>query len=759
MLKGVAPGEGAGTPEERWGVVVALSQLSQNLTAAEADSAFKAAAETAAALLHVKTVIVFARRASELIAAGGVGLNTNRAVGEVALDAARAAIDSDTAVVYPDSPSRLDIPASRLSRARTAALVCVPMRVGNSRVGAIAALSEEPRQFTQQEIDLLYVVASHAALAAWHSGSSVLTGQDAAQSHEDMIRHAERKIRELSLLNQVSDAMISTLELEPLLKIALEQSLAVVEADGGSLMLVNEETNRLEIVAYQGIDSKIVETTAQQVGQGIAGWVAEHGESVLVTDAHADERFRMPEFRDNISCAASVPLKARGAVIGVLNVNTLRENKMFDERDIALLTTVANQMAVAIENARLYARVNRRTKQLDSLLQVSRTVTSTLNLDEVSRRLAEEVCKLLGLEVCVLLLFDELSGRFRFGYGSGLKARRKYVYHDLAAPLAARVKLTGRRLIVRDINQSSGLRSDVSQSEGLKSAVCLPLKNEGKLVGVIAAFSREERTFPRSQKDIMRPLGELGGVAIRNARVYRQKYRIAELLQQRLTPSDTPKVPGLDIGHTLMPAREVGGDYYDFIPGRDGTLSVVLADVSGSDVEAAEYTTMGKHVLRAYAREMKSPARILSRTNGLICEDTSSEVFISLFFGTLDPAARTLVYSNAGCEPPLFYQASSRSVQLLRADGILLGINPEARYEERRVELGSGDVLVLYTDGLTDACTEDGIRLGCQPVMDLLRAGARLRAQTIADKIRDLLHEHVHGRVTDDVALVVIKIL
>ncbi len=369
------------------------------------------------------------------------------------------------------------------------------------------------------------------------------------------------------------------------------------------------------------------------------------------------------------------------------------------------------------------------------------------------------MCKLLGMDVCVLLLLDELSGRFRFAYGSGLKTRKKYVYHDLAAPLAARVKQTKRRLILRDVNSSSGLKSDVSQAEGLRTAVCLPLKDKQRLVGVIAAFSREERTFPKSQKDIMRPLGELGGVAIRNARVYRQKYRIAELLQQRLTPSEVPHVPGLDIGHRLMPAREVGGDYYDFILSRDGRLSVVLADVSGSDVEAAEYTTMGKHVLRAYAREMKSPARILEKTNGLICEDTSSEVFISLFFGTWDPADRTLTYANAGCEPALLYQAATRTVQPLRTDGLLLGVSPNAGFEEQKVELSGGDVLVLYTDGLTEACTEDGVRLGVEPVTELLRANGRLRAQTIADKIRDLLHEHVHGRVTDDVALVVLKVL
>jgi sigma-B regulation protein RsbU (phosphoserine phosphatase) len=757
VLRGIAQSGGDGPPEDRYGIVVALSQLSQTLTEAEADSAFRAAAETAAALLHVSAIVVFARRGDELIVGGGAGLGTNQAVLELAREAAQAALAADAPVFCPGTKQESPL-ARTLGTARMAAVLCVPMRVGEATVGAIAALSKEPRVFTPQDIELLYVVASHAALAAWHSKTQSITGEAAAENHEDMIRHAERKIRELTMLNQVSEAMSSTLKLDVLLRIALEQSLTVVGADAGSLMLVGEESNRLEIVASQGLDHKLIENTSQQVGESIAGWVAQHGEAVLVTDAHADTRFQMPFFRDNIACAASVPLKARGVVIGVLNVNTRREDKTFDERDIELLTTVANQMAVAIDNARLYDRVNRRTKQLDGLLQISRTITSTLNLDEVLRRLGDEICKLFGLEVCVVLILDEMSGRFRFGYGTGLKTRRKYVYYDLAAPLAGRVKITGRKMILRDINASSNLRSEVSVSEGLKSAVCLPLKNEGRLVGIAAAFSRQEHVFPRSQKDIMRPLGELGGVAIRNARVYRQKYRIAEMLQQRLVQTDIPQLAGLDVGHRLMPAREVGGDYYHFIKSGDSRISVVVADVSGNDVEAAEYTTMGKHVLRTYAREFKSPAEVLTKTNDLICEDTTAEVFISLFYGTVDLAQGELTYANAGCEPPILYNASTRSIQQLTTDGILLGIKRGSKFEERVVKLGRGDILALYTDGLTEASV-DGRQLGSRAVMDTVCAHADLHAQGIADKICDVLHEHVHGRVTDDVALVVLKIL
>ena len=452
-----------------------------------------------------------------------------------------------------------------------------------------------------------------------------------------------------------------------------------------------------------------------------------------------------------------MPLKAKGSVIGVLNVNTTHSDRKFDERDLELLVTVANELAVAIENARLYARVNRRTKQLDSLLEISKTVTATLNLDEVLRRLADEITKLFGLDACALMLMDDLSGRLRLGHGTGLKTRRKYAYYDLASPLAAQIGRTGRRLVVKHLAASQHLVTDIAVREGFSSAICIPLKNAGKVVGAAVGFTKETRSFPRSQKDIMRPLGELAGVAIRNARVYRQKYKMAAILTQRLVPSSIPHVEGLDIGHKFMPAHEVGGDYYDFLNVGSGKIAVVMADVAGHDVESAEYISMGKNVLRAYAREHVSPAKVLSKTNGLICDDTRADVFISLFYGVIDLENKSLRHANAGCERPLLYRPSDGSVMTLSADGMLLGIAGKSKYQEREIKLNSGDVIAMFTDGLTEAGVGKN-RFGADGVASAIAANAHLDAQHIADAISDALFEFVRGRMTDDVAIVVVKI-
>jgi len=753
MLKGIAKVGGGDVPEDRHEIVVALSNLSRILGESEADSAFSVVAETTATLLRVPKAVIFLRRdGDDLTVVGSAGVADEPALVSAARKIADDGISGNGPIIVSNASADTSASARDLSRAGVASVLCVPLRVGRANIGAIVAMSDVVRAFSPSDIELLHVVASQTALKAWRGEP-----EPKAESQAELIRLAQRKIQELSLINQISGAVSSTLDLDELLDIALEQSMLAVGADTGSLMLVNEETNRLEIAASRGLAQRYVEKTSQEIGTSVAGWVAKHGESVLVSNAHTDSRFQMPFFRDDITSAASVPLRSKNAVIGVLNVSTTHADRRFDERDLQLLGTVANELAVAIDNARLYARVNRRTKQLDSLLGISKTVTSTLNLDELLRRLADEITKFFGLDVCVLMLLDDLSERLRLGYGTGLKTRRKYAYFDLASPLAAQVSKTSKKLLVRDIRNSKHYATDISEREGLRSVICLPLKNAGRLVGVAVGFTKEIRTFPRSQKEIMRPLGELAGVAIRNARVYRQKYKIAEILTQRLMPSSVPRIEGLDIGHKFMPAHEVGGDYYDFLQVGPGKVGIVVADVSGHDVEAAEYTSMGKHVLRAYAKQHASPAHVLSNTNDLVCEDTRAEVFISAFYGVLDLEAKKLRYANAGCERPIHYRPGDGKASQLDAEGILLGIRAGARFVDREIDLRPGDVIAMFTDGLTEAGV-DKLRFGTQRVIAALASSAHLGSQQIADSISDALLEFVHGRVTDDVAIVVVKV-
>jgi len=570
--------------------------------------------------------------------------------------------------------------------------------------------------------------------------------------------------RELAALHRVSEAVVSTLDLSRLLQATLEQTMAALGAGVGSIMLLDDETKTLSIRVSSGVPKEFVEKTAQPVGKGIAGWVAQHGEPVLINDPAGDPRFRLVAVRPDVTSAMSVPLKTRKKTVGVLNVSTVMPNKAFNEHDLKLLCTLANQMASAIDNARLHDRLTRRTKQLSMLLGVARAMTSTLEMSEVLELIADKLCSLGRGDTCALLLYDEMAGRFRLGYGRGLrKHRKKHAYLDLAQPIARAAVKSGKLVITPNAAlKRSLLDSEVAQKESIIWAVALPLRLKKRVVGVACVFSREIREFSGEEIELLEALSELAGIAVENARVYQHQYKIARVLQKHLTPTtlDAPSCARLrmDVGHKYVPAHDVGGDYYDFINVSPGRIGLAIADVAGSSVSAAVYTSMGKHVLRAYARDNASPAEVLAKVNRIVYEDTEPELFISMLYGVFDLDAMVFRYASAGHEPALLYRTEGKQFEVLQARGILLGVLPEVEFDEKEVAFGPGDIVVLFTDGLTET-SSDRKAFGIESVKESVALSALQPAQSIADNLYRRLAEFADNKIIDDVGIVVVKAL
>ncbi|AJE02660.1 SpoIIE family protein phosphatase [Geobacter pickeringii] len=184
---------------------------------------------------------------------------------------------------------------------------------------------------------------------------------------------------------------------------------------------------------------------------------------------------------------------------------------------------------------------------------------------------------------------------------------------------------------------------------------------------------------------------------------------VACQIQRALLPAEPPQVPGVRCAGKWLPAAHVGGDYYDFFPREDGSLDVVIADVSGHSVGAALIMTEARSVIRAQARSGGSPAAIVDSLNELLYDDLSrAELFITMFYASYAPTTRTLTFASAGHNPPLLYQRDTGEFRELDAEGLILGVSQGVVFEERQVELAPGDVVLLYTDGITEAQDETG---------------------------------------------------
>ncbi len=234
---------------------------------------------------------------------------------------------------------------------------------------------------------------------------------------------------------------------------------------------------------------------------------------------------------------------------------------------------------------------------------------------------------------------------------------------------------------------------------------------------------------------------------------------VAWEVQASLLPRSTPRLPGWEFAACWLPAREVSGDYYDFIPLQSGPeWGIVLADVSGKGMPAALFMALTRSTIRATLASAARPADSLSRANQLICADAVGSMFVTMFYGQLNPVTGDLIYVNAGHDPPWVYRAEQDEWQELTRTGLALGMLNVRTHEQETLRLNSGDFILMYTDGLTDAADPRGQRFGSDQVRQMVIEHRRAAPGELATALTDAVTRFRAERpLFDDITLVVIK--
>lgn len=271
-------------------------------------------------------------------------------------------------------------------------------------------------------------------------------------------------------------------------------------------------------------------------------------------------------------------------------------------------------------------------------------------------------------------------------------------------------------------------------------------------------FEDLANSFNTMASDLKDHIEELRRTTAEKERMTRE-LELAKGIQQSFLPSSIPHIEGADLAAINLPALEVGGDFYDFIPITKDNWGLAIADVSGKGVPAALFMALSRTLLRASATRNPTPIDAIMRANHLIAEDARSGMFVTLFYAILEARNRRLVYVNAGHNPPLLFPKDGGAVNLLKAEGIPLGVQEDMNLEEQHVTLEIGDVVVLYTDGVTEAMNENEDFFGEERLAAVVRDNAGKSAQQILDAIRDAILEFAGNRPQyDDITLMVLKL-
>jgi sigma-B regulation protein RsbU (phosphoserine phosphatase) len=353
-------------------------------------------------------------------------------------------------------------------------------------------------------------------------------------------------------------------------------------------------------------------------------------------------------------------------------------------------------------------------------------ITSSLhrvgNSEGICSTILRRACEIVRSARASILLADPHTGLLRIVASHGMSPEHAAAVRVKPGEgVVGRVMKTGQAVLVDDAEPGAAGAGAGDHQYASRSFISVPIRvfdpeelsgskpAEGRrgAIGVLNLTDKAGGTrFTSGDMKLLSALASQAAVLLDNTRLagMEKEMGLARTIQASLLPQSSPKVPGVELAGICLPCRNVGGDYYDMIALPGGKAAILIADVSGHNVGAALMMAVSRAALRAEIDRSVEPEEILSRANRLLDADLArSELFVSVFLGIYDPASGTLAYASAGHNPAMLRRAAGGAVESLDAEGILLGVAGDFVFERRTVKLAEGDVVLLYTDGLTEA--------------------------------------------------------
>jgi sigma-B regulation protein RsbU (phosphoserine phosphatase) len=412
--------------------------------------------------------------------------------------------------------------------------------------------------------------------------------------------------------------------------------------------------------------------------------------------------------------------------------------------------------------------------RLALLYHLSQTFNSSLDLDEVLKRVMDEVIVATRAERGFVMLVE--SGIQSSGSGLVFRAARGIDQETINDPqfqisrsVVEIVARDGQPMLTSDAQHDE--RFSMRQSVfllGLRSILCVPLIVKDRLLGVIYVDNRMQAgVFTHSDLEMLTAIASSAAIAIDNARLYQvavdkgrleKELQMAHQVQVSLLPHQVPQLLGWEFAALWHPAREVSGDYYDFIEAEPGKLGLIIGDVSDKGMPAALFMALTRTTVRASLKSKPSPAEGIALANGLISADSTDGYFVTLLYALLDTASGDLTYVNAGHSPPLLYHAAINQFVILKRTGMSLGVDETSHYGQYTVHLDPGDFILLYTDGVTEAANLQGKEFGMERLHHVATYMQKANAKEMAAALEQAVCDFGGcDPLSDDITILVAK--
>jgi len=400
-------------------------------------------------------------------------------------------------------------------------------------------------------------------------------------------------------------------------------------------------------------------------------------------------------------------------------------------------------------------RLQRSVSEMNALQAVSDAALSTVDLRELLPMLVRQIVSAMRGDGGAVWFADETTGDLAESNGGAPGDGRRLRPGE---GVVGRVAAGGRPLVISDQDALRAVDPELP-GQGVHSVVSVPLRAGGRVIGVILVFARRRREFRPQDVRLLETFADRVALAVDNARAFERQQEIAAIVQAALLPPPSVRLPGLAIAGRYRSSREVGGDFYAILPLTSGHVGLAIADVSGKGIPAATLSARTRYLLEAFALDAPSPDTVLARLNAVLARDGGTGMFVSLFYAVLDPETGTLRFSSAGHPSPLLLARDADAAAPLEARGLLLGVDADARYSMAESRIRPGDLLVLFTDGITEARDAAGEQFGEPRLQALLGTLRTAQPEDIADRVMAEVKQWTGDRQIDDQAFVAIRVL
>jgi sigma-B regulation protein RsbU (phosphoserine phosphatase) len=450
-------------------------------------------------------------------------------------------------------------------------------------------------------------------------------------------------------------------------------------------------------------------------------------------------------------------------VVGVLDIES-PEPGYFRDDQAKFLNLLASQIAIAIENARVYESERRNRELLSLLYDISLEMGSTLEVDELVHKIAAAVKERINYHTFSIFLLDEKQALLRpkFVIRSNERENQKLVL-PLGTGLIGTAAKMNIPLRIADVTQDERYLNVHTET---RSELVVPLTSKGRVVGVVDLESTKAGYFTEYHERFLMTLASRIASALVNAELYAQvadnesrlgrEMKIAREIQRQLMPDEFPNIAPLQLAVLFKPVAQLGGDLYDWIEFDDGRLSIVVGDVAGKGAPAALYGALASGVIRTRAGRKYPPGQMLELVNKTLHQRPVEGQFVAVTYAIYDPKNRSISLSNSGLPYPLLVRAGQPT--FLDVGGVPLGLFQDSTYDETSLQLLEDDVLVFYSDGVIEMRNDQGDEFGLNRLADSVRANYQKSADEIVKAVSTCLADFI-GRIRphDDRTMIVIK--